>query len=64
MIDVYLLVNDQLNIPNLMITSNLWKESWHSESDILFLKSIWLSMLGVHATIVYDILHHLIDHLS
>ena len=46
-----------------MITSNLWEESRHRKCDILFLESIRLSMLGVHATIVNDIFHHLIDHL-
>ena len=40
MIDIHLLINHQLNISYLMITSNLWEESGDSESNILFLESI------------------------
>ena len=40
MVDIHLLINHQLNISYLMITSNLWEESGDSESNILFLEGI------------------------
>jgi hypothetical protein len=63
-VDVDLLVDDELDVSYFMVSCDLREEARDSEGHVLFLKSVGLPMLSVHAAVVYDVLHHLVDHVG
>jgi hypothetical protein len=62
-VNVHLLIDHELNVTNLVVAGDLWEKTRYRESDIFFFESVGLAMLRVHAAVVNDVLHHLVDHL-
>lgn len=64
MVDVYLLIDNKLNVSHFVVSGYLWEKSANGKSNVFFFESVGLSMLRVHAAVIYDIFHHLVNHIS
>ena len=61
MIDVDLLINQHLHITHFVIPSNFWEELANGKRNIFFFKRVGAPMSCIHATMINNILNHLVD---